>query len=55
MDRLDAMESFVAVADSGSFTKAAQIRGVSRPSISRAVSCWRALPRRLPHHLRRRS
>ncbi len=38
MDRLEAMESFVAVADCRSFTKAAQVRGVSRPSISRAVS-----------------
>ncbi|MBI5258527.1 MAG: LysR family transcriptional regulator [Burkholderiales bacterium] len=44
MDHLDALRTFVAVADAGGFAKAARLRGHSAPSVTRAIG---ALEQRL--------
>ena len=38
MDKLQAMETFVAVVESGSFVAAVEVTGQSKPAVSRQVS-----------------
>jgi DNA-binding transcriptional LysR family regulator len=41
MDRLAAMETFVRVVETGSFSAAARRLNVGQPAVSKTVSCYR--------------
>ena len=41
MDRLAAMETFVCVVETGSFSAAARVLKVGQPAVSKTIAIWR--------------